>query len=217
MSLNIIDISSQHIKSPSRWGEMFWGSHCITELFRQRLGRIDTGRIRKIFIEIGSKKPPNCMYGEFDQIWFTWHVADIDAFHRSTDREKKQMLLDITHESTIEVATVEGWDRTPFDRAYSEIIATDFQNEWYSREKAKSPNGDRVARVLFFHGLRSIEVHIVVTDRRARELARQHIGTVCQPVRTFAVDYAGKVFWEGNNMVILQSPSRKQTWKARFD
>jgi len=133
---------------------------------------------------------------------------DQDKFFDLSDYEKKKETVGLIMAGIRKVATYKGWDMRPFEEVYEKIVELDYKNEeWKDKKIASHPSKKLKARVFVQHEVQSIEIFIVVTDSRKKELYREKIIT-----KTLEVSHSydamialnrWDIAWKNENQIIL--------------
>jgi len=186
-------------------------TNSMSFLFARLLGRgfknDDTQIIRIELIEGTANEEVTTNFNGFTDIQLKFEQ---DKFFALSDYEKKKETLELIMAGIRKVATYKGWDMQPFEEVCEKIIELDYKNEeWKDKKIAIHPSKKLKARVFVQHEVQSIEIFIVVTDSRKKELYREKIITKTLDVsHSYAVvislnDY--DIAWKNENQVILTS------------
>ena len=183
----------------------------INFLFQRLLGRgfknEDTRTIRMNLVEEIADEEVITTFNGFTDVQLEFYQ---DKFLALSDYEKKKETLELIMSGIRKVATYKGWDMRLFEEVCEKIIELDYKNEeWKDKKIAIHPSKKLKARVFVQHEVQSIEIFIVVTDSRKKELYREKIITKTLDVsHSYAVvislnDY--DIAWKNENQVILTS------------
>jgi len=199
--------------SDKKWGgwQFTFETNGVVNLFERLLGRgfknDDTQIIRINLVEGKANEKVTTDRDGFTEIQLQF---DQDKFLALSDYEKKKETVELLMTGIGKAATYKGWDMRPFEEVYEKIIELDYKNEeWKDKKIANHLSKKLKARVFVIHDVQTIEIYIVVTDSRKKELYREKIITEMSESTTsyFAVisynDY--EIAWKNENQVILTS------------
>lgn len=128
---------------------------------------------------------------------------DFEKYRQSTPEKKKEILLDMLHDTLVRIAKDSGWEIAAFQKAYEGVRADglDFIARW---GKKWSPSRRRYAVVEYRFGLENIELYMIVTDKSNQELARQKLTEF--PATAFALaQVLSELAWRDEHHVRLTS------------
>ena len=191
-------------------GEKFnFQTRGVKLLFERLLGRgfknEDTQIIRVILVENIANEEVITRFDGFTEIQLQF---DQDKFFTLSDYEKKKETLELIMSGIKKVATYKGWDMRPFQEVYEKIIELDYENEEMKDKKiANHPTKKLRTRLLVKHDVQAIEIYVIVTDYRKKELYREKIITETLEDST---SYAAMIsfnrwelVWKGDNKIVL--------------
>lgn len=183
---------------------------CIAEMYTYLLGKYKTQETKKIIINcqrelIGEKIITVDGFTEVD-INF-----DIDNYFKLSNSQKKQIILKIINESVLKIARKYSWNEDIFDQINQEIIEKNYNNEYVWKKKI-SPNRALIAEVFCQHDIESIEIFIVIRDKKSNEVIKRELIIKDRPHELIFVNYLGDLKWISNNEVALIHRNKNKKW-----
>jgi len=175
-------------------------TRCTASMFRRILGKTVKADCRKIIVEcvenINDTRTINYTGFRTIQVQYNYH-----DFFSLKPLEKKKKTLELLMEGIHKIADLLHWDMTPFKQAYEEIIKLDYQNHWMWK-KIRSPNRDMTAELWIFHEIDSVDLVLVVRDKKGVEICREPIVSD-KPDELIFDNYLGVFQWESESHITL--------------
>ena len=145
---------------------------------------------------------------DFDGFTHVQLQFDYDKFFTLSDYEKKKETLDTIMAGIRKVGTKKDWNIQQFEEVYKKIVELDYKNEeWKDKKIAHHPTRKLRARLFVNHDVQAIEIYVIVTDYRKKELYREKIITVTSKDSTspaVMVSYNNyELTWKKENQVAL--------------
>jgi hypothetical protein len=186
---------------------------CITDLYLNCLGKVQTGTVAKVLI--------HCCMNESEllptraplDVALTYTVFPFDEYWHENECGRKQMALDALHNGTLNVARVLNWSQEPFERAYQLAVAGDLKNvRYWGKPKFNSQRSYKVILVSEFDTF-GIHLFAVILDRLDHEITRLTIDHFL-PHSTYLYNAIGKFEWVDNQTIKLYARDGKRTWQV---
>jgi len=188
-------------------------TRCTASMFRRVLGKRVKADCRKIVVEcvenITDMRTINYTGIRTIQMKYNYH-----EFFSLKPLEKKKKTLELLMEGIQKIADLLHWDMTPFKQAYEEIIIQGYQNHWIWK-KIRSPNRDMTAELWIFHEIDSVDLVLVVRDKKGVEICREHIISD-KPDELIFDNYLGAFQWENNSRITLIAKSPEMRPDASY-
>ena len=179
-------------------------TRCTASMFKRILGKTIKADCRKIVVEcvenITDMRTINYTGFRTIQVKYNYH-----EFFSLKPLEKKKKTLELLMEGIQKIADLLHWDMTPFNQAYEEIIIQDYQNHWMWK-KTRSPNRDMTAELWVFHEIDSVDLVLVIRDKKGVEICRELIVSD-KPDELIFDNYLGVFQWENNSRITLIAKS----------
>ena len=118
----------------------------IADFYHDRLNGYKPSRTGRICIELGSiKKRQKPDY--FGSICSYDNIIDEQKYLSLPKEGKYKYILDLLHSTVSEISALYNWEQTVFDKAYKEIIESEFKFEKFYPEK-KSKDRKHTAQII---------------------------------------------------------------------
>lgn len=186
----------------------------ISAMFERLFGRMETKGCSKILVEcVDDVKEERVL--NFSGVYTVQVKFNYNNFSASDDYQKKQKTLDLLMEGIIIVSRNEDWNIEPFETVYSKIRDANYTNEWVWKKPVKSAGKKFSAEILCQHGVKSIEIYIVLRDKNGGELGRKKVISELPDEFAYA-KHLGEVKWLSDNEVALVNKKGDKTWTVNF-
>ena len=186
---------------------------CMSMLFSRCFGYIDTKDTRKIIVECVPKTSGKITKTFPDGFCEVQVQFDHDSFVSHDALDKKTIAIETLMEGIRAVSAEKNWDIEPFEKTYAKIMEAEYKNEWIWKKPVKSPDKKSVAHVLVQHVVESIDVSIVICDKRGEEIVRERVISEMPDERVFW-ENLGNVLWTDNQKVTLVNKNQEAKWSV---
>lgn len=139
-------------------------TRCIASFFERLIGEFENDNCRKIIIECVSQI--NRKISHCDGFYLVQIVYDVNSFFNLNDLEKKQKTLELIKNGLDKIIEKEDWDKTIFDNVYSQIVDSNYINQWIWRKKKNNSTRKYIAEVLCEHDIYSCDISVIITDKK---------------------------------------------------
>ena len=138
-----------------------------------------------------------------------------DNFLNSDDYEKRQKTLELIMEGIKIIAKSEGWDLEPFETVFSKILEANYTNEWIWKKAVKSGGKKYSAEILCQHGVKSIEIYIILRDKKGYEIDREKV--ISELPHEFAyAKHLGELKWVSDSEIALVNKKGDNSWVVKL-
>lgn len=187
----------------------------ISAMFERLFGKMKTKDCWKISVEcVDYIKEERVL--NFSGVYTVQVKFNYNSFLESEDYQKKRRALEILMEGIKKVAEKENWNIDAFETAYSKIREANYMNEWVWKKSVKSADKKFSAEVLCQHGVKSIDIYVVLRDKNGAELDRKKV--ISESPHEFAyAKHLGDLKWFSNFEVALVNKKGDNTWTVNFE
>lgn len=190
-------------------------TRCMSSMFERLFGKMQTKDCWKILIEcvneINQEKIIN-----YSGVYTIQVKFDYNSFEHKTTYEKKQEAVELIMKGCMGVAKSKGWDLEPFETVYCKIVKENYINEWTWKKSIKSKNKKINAELICCHGIKCIDIYIILRDKDGLELARKKV--ISELPHEFAyASHLGKLKWISNDEVALVNKKGDKSWNINFE
>lgn len=104
----------------------------VSLLYARILPELPIKPLTKIFIAINfpDKKSEVAGPSKVSPTCIIFRSFDIKSFFKKTEKQKQKILLNFIQDSIMDACQELGWDKTPFEYTYNEIIRRDFKSNF---------------------------------------------------------------------------------------
>lgn len=176
-------------------------TRCITAMFERLFEKYTTVDCWKVLVEcvmdIKEQKVLN-----FSGVYTVQVEFDYNSFVSSNEYQKKQMTLSAIMEGIRVISTTKGWKLEPFEIVYTKICESKYTNEWIWKKAVNIFMKNLTAEVLMQHEVKSMNVFILIKDRKGLEIGREKM--ISEMPDEFAyIKHLGEIKWFSSNEVAL--------------
>ena len=186
----------------------------ISAMFERLFDKMKTKDCWKILVEcVDYIKEERVL--NFSGVYTVQVKFNYDNFSTSNDNEKKQKVLDLIMVGVKIIAKSEGWNLEPFETVFSKIYEANYTNEWVWKKAVKNKFKEFSAEVLCQHGVKSIEIYIVLRDKNGSEMDRKKV--ISEIPHEFAyAKHLGELQWISNNEISLVNKKGDNSWIVKL-
>lgn len=190
-------------------------TRCITAMFERLFGKMKTDNCWKVLVEcVGEIKEQKVQ--NFSGVLTIQVKFDYEKFSGSNEYQKKQMTLSTLFEGLKIVAKEKEWSMESFEVVYSQIQNNDYSNEWIWKKPVKSHDKKFTAEVLCQHGIKYMDISIILRDKKGNELVRK------KAISEFPDEFAyakhlGELKWISSSEVALVNKKGDNSLNISFE
>lgn len=186
----------------------------ISAMFERLFGKMKTKECWKILVEcvesIGEERVLN-----FSGVYTVQVKFNYANFSDSNDYEKRQKTLELIMEGVKIIAKSEGWSLEPFETVFSKIVESNYSNEWIWKKAVKSADKKYSAEIFCQHGVKSIDIYIIIRDKKGTEINRRKI--ISELPHEFAyAKHLGELKWVDVNEIALLNKKGDNSWVVQI-
>ncbi|MGG4488272.1 hypothetical protein [Metabacillus idriensis] len=183
----------------------FHETRCITFLYSRLLPKLTAKEDKGIQIFCVENLKQKEQIDAFAHIIFDYFpvfvVANVEGILGLTsDREKKEQILEIVHKGMKKAAQELNWDLPDLEEIYNTIKKTGYENI-YPLLKKSSPNKKYVCTIICHHEVRSIHVYMEVKKRNGNVINKEKLFFVENTDEQDLFSDYGSLEWKLNHKV----------------
>lgn len=141
----------------------------VQDLYQRALPRINSGRIGKVIIQVGTAHDKKTSAANMEDILFASYPFDLKRFPKLAEAEQKRAILDFMHAGMLKMARFCRLKPTIFEAAYKHALDCQLVNE----EAIGRPAINRLryaAQLYRVFGTRFMEACVSIKDSTGKEL-----------------------------------------------
>ncbi|WP_207420199.1 hypothetical protein [Desertivirga brevis] len=172
-------------------------AHSIVSLYLRQLKKVDTGKYRRININLCEEKIEPRI--EFLPIEVATYYSSFDSKHYLTTDEysKKKLLLNVILEAIIACAVKFNWDKDSFLDAYNRCLELGIVNEWFFKNKLfRSPNRTYYGGIKHIYDFKGFQIYFVLYNAKKEEIGTRLVFK--NDFEAFSLEWAS---WQKSNEV----------------
>lgn len=178
-------------------------SRCIASLYREEflniIKKFQTENCRCISINIYDDKKESEIKN-FDGICEVSICYPMSNYFKSSNYEKKKILLDLLYKGVELYVKTNKLDLNPFRKAYEKVIEKNYVNHYYVKKPLKSPNRELSAQLFSEHEIDKYYIYVVFKDKQNKILKKELIKTE-RPNEYLFMQHLGTMKWINNSTV----------------
>ena len=140
--------------------------------------------------------------------------GSVKDFPYLSDREKKELVLQIVHTEMKSLAVKYDWDIEMLEKAYNKIPDLDYKNELVYIKKS-SPNKKYVCSIICQHEVAYADIYLEIREYRTRRLIKKE-KLIREENMYKMFNHVSDVAWKLNHKVILMNDKGKTMWMLTF-
>ncbi|SMQ78084.1 hypothetical protein SAMN05444673_3232 [Bacillus sp. OV166] len=133
----------------------------------------------------------------------------------TSDREKKERVLEIVHGGMKLAAEEFNWDISSLDLVYENIKQLDYENV-YPLLKKSSPNRKFICSVLCHHEVASIDVYMEIKKRNGEVINKEKLFSVEKTDEQDLFCHFGNLEWKLNHKVEFADKDYNHVYRLTF-
>ncbi|MCL2049297.1 MAG: hypothetical protein FWG87_11290 [Defluviitaleaceae bacterium] len=187
-------------------------TRCVCALFSRLIGRTKINGCRKLIIHCVPHIPNDRVF-HLDGLYEVRIQFNHDDFVSLNDYDKKAMTLELLMTGLRKTARCLNWEIEPLEEVYARVKELGYVNEWFWNKKARCPRKKYTAQLHIMHGVKQVDISIVLTDKSGAEIKREIVASG-RPDEWFYTPYLGEIKWADEDTVVLVDRDRKE-WFLR--
>ncbi|OPH58088.1 hypothetical protein BC351_24390 [Paenibacillus ferrarius] len=136
---------------------------------------------------------------------------DIEEYFHLSNCEKKRIVLGLLKSGIEKIVEAKGWDYTPFDKAYNNIVMNNYTNTWIWKKPKKSPDKKYSAEVFCEHEVGSFDISIIIKSKNGNEMKRVKVKSD-RPNEWAYAQNLGALDWVSSDEVVLVNKEQTEHW-----
>jgi hypothetical protein len=189
-------------------------TRCITAMFSRLLGKMKTEDCWNVLVEcvpyIIEERILN-----FSGVYTVQVQFDHQSFFEKSESDKKAVALELLMQGIRKIEKNKGWSIESFEKVYVSIKNLNYKNEWIWRKSLNSPNRKHLAEVHCQHNVQSMDISILIKDRKGAEIKRQQIISEL-PYEIAYAQHLGQLRWVSDNKVSLINQDANHSWTVEI-
>jgi hypothetical protein len=216
----IRDIQLYVPKNKEQNWTFFQETRCITFLYSRLLPKLQSKDDKGIQIYCVDNLEQKEQIDKFTHIIFDYFPVFVEAdieniLTLTSDREKKERILEIVHEGMKLAAEEFNWDMSSLDLVYENIKQLDYENV-YPLLKKSSPNRKYICSVLCHHEVTSIDVYMEIKKRSGEVINKEKLFSVGNTDEQDLFSDFGNLEWKLNHKVEFADKDYKHIYRLTF-
>jgi hypothetical protein len=181
--------------------------HLFLRFFSGRLSTPNTVKVNIVASDATERPVKEDVEWMLDVVSLPWPFPFEEYTHESDLQCKKHLIANLIRESLLWLADQQGWDQSPILSAIEKCIEVELANRGiWPKSQWKSRDGKCKAMIHFDFDLESIELSVVLFDRRGREIGRKWLATEV-PLASGIPSLIGEGRWLSKYIFRLKSKS----------
>ncbi|GAB6618079.1 hypothetical protein [Bacillus cereus] len=138
----------------------------------------------------------------------------VKGFPYLSDREKKELALQIVHVEMKRLAVKYDWDIEELEKVKNKILELNYRNEFVYIKKS-SPNKKYVCSIACQHEVAYADVYLEIREYRTRRLIKKE-KLIREEDMYKMFHHVSEVAWKLNHKVLLMNDKGKTVWMLTF-
>ncbi|WP_264741165.1 hypothetical protein [Cytobacillus firmus] len=216
----IRDIQLYVPKNKEQNWTFFHETRCITFLYSRLLPTLQTKEDKGIQIYCVDNLEQKEQIDTFSHIIFDYFPVFVEVdveniLAMTSDKEKKERVLEIVHQGMRHAAEEFNWDISSIDLVYEKIKQLDYENV-YPLLKKSSPNRKYICSVLCHHEVTSIDVYMEIKKRNGEVINNEKLFSVENTDEQDLFSRFGNLEWKLNHKVEFADKDYKHVYRLTF-
>ena len=140
--------------------------------------------------------------------------GSVNDFPYLSDREKKELALQIVHTEMKSLAVECDWDIEMLEKAYNKVLDLDYKNELVYIKKS-SPNKKYVCSIIWQYEVAYADMYLEIREYRTRRLIKKE-KLMREEDMYKMFNHISDVAWKLNHKVMLMNDKGKTMWILTF-
>ncbi|MBJ7960098.1 hypothetical protein QRE62_28015 [Bacillus mycoides] len=192
---------------------------CITSLYERHMSKLRTDYEKVILIycvdDISLLNQWEKKYRIFPGYMNVFvEYGSVNDFPYLSDREKKELALQIVHTEMKSLAVECDWDIEMLEKAYNKVLDLDYKNELVYIKKS-SPNKKYVCSIIWQYEVAYADMYLEIREYRTRRLIKKEKLMREEDMYKMS-NYVSDVAWKLNHKVMLMNDKGKTMWMLTF-
>lgn len=219
---NIGSLEILQLTSLSNYEEkisFFKETSCITSLYERHMPKLRTDYEKGIWIHcvddislLNQWEEKYRIFPEYMNVFVEYGC--VKDFPYLSDREKKELALQIVHTEMKSLAVKCDWDIEMLEKAYNKILDLDYKNELVYIKKS-SPNKKYVCSIICQHEVDHADMYLEIREYRTRRLIKKEKLMREEDMYKMS-NHVSDVAWKLNHKVMLMNDKGKTMWMLTF-
>ncbi|MGN5649175.1 hypothetical protein [Bacillus sp. Brlt_9] len=219
---NISSLEALQLTSSSNYEEeiaFFKETSCITSLYEQHMPKLRTAYEKGIWIHcvddislLNQWEKKYRIFPEYMNVFVEY--GSVKDFSSLSDREKKELALQIVHTKMKSLAVKCDWDIEMLEKAYNKILDLDYKNELVYIKKS-SPNKKYVCSIIWQHEVDYADMYLEIREYRTRRLIKKEKLMSKEDMYQMS-NHVSDAAWKLNYKVMLMNDKGKTMWMLTF-
>lgn len=195
-------------------------TRCISFLYSRLLPKLKTKNEKGIQIYCVDNIEQKEQIDTFSHIIFDYYPVFVEVDVESllaltSDKEKKERVLEIVHEGMKLAAEEFNWDSSSLDLVYQNIKQLGYENV-YALLKKSSPNRKYICSVLCHHEVASIDVYMEIKKRNGEVINKEKLFSFENTDEEDLFSRLGNLRWNLNHKVEFADKDYKHVYRLTF-
>lgn len=147
---------------------------CMANMYYWHLGELETKTFVRLNITLTDKQKPNCI----DRYFRAYVVFDFDGYLRLSSYAKKKKILDVVHNTLMNVSEEEGINQQQLIDTYNKCMELNLEHKFLLRrpKPLRSPNHQYFGNVECFWDVDIFIATAIIYNKQGEEIMRKIIG-----------------------------------------
>lgn len=192
---------------------------CITSLYERHMPKLSTDYEKGIWIHcvdeislLNQWEKKYWIFPEYMNVFVEY--GSVKDFPSLSDREKKELALQIVHTEMKSLAVKRDWDIEILEKSYNKILDLDYKNELVYIKKS-SPNKKYVCSIIWQHEVTYADMYLEIREYRTRRLIKKE-KLMREEDMYKMFNHVSDVAWKLNHKVMLMNDKGKTMWMLTF-